>query len=265
MEGLYSGQKGAGLVAFGILTPGKKSNDGKDPFLVRIEIPKLLSFLGYRSSDAFVPGIDNLVNGGYKPEYNSVHPSEKEKALSAEEKISRGKIAVNALALYKQAKSLNDTVKADSAETVLRNNFAYFGYAYLNSPDSIIPNVPLTFYSFHVMVFLGLYFIILFMVILYLNHNHKLDRKRWLLRLSIFTIPLVYIASQAGWIVAEVGRQPWVIQDLLPSMAAVSKIDASSVIITFWLFAIVFTLLLIAEVMIMLKQIKIGPKDGGNK
>ncbi|MEI7983354.1 MAG: cytochrome ubiquinol oxidase subunit I, partial [Bacteroidota bacterium] len=66
-------------------------------------------------------------------------------------------------------------------------------------------------------------------------------------------------------VVAELGRQPWVIQDLLPTMAAVSKIDASSVIITFWLFAAVFTILLIAEVMIMTRQIKIGPKDGGTK
>ena len=174
-------------------------------------------------------------------------------------------MAVNALSLYKEAKAQNNIQKADSAETVLRDNFAYFGYAYLNSPDSIIPNVPMTFYSFHIMVFLGLYFIILFIIILYLNNKQKLENKRWLLRLSIWTIPLVYIASQAGWIVAEVGRQPWVIQDLLPSMAAVSKIDATSVMVTFWLFAAVFTILLIAEVMIMLKQIKIGPKDGGNK
>ena len=72
-----------------------------------------------------------------------------------------------------------------------------------------------------------------------------------------------YVASQAGWTVAEMGRQPWVIQDLMPTFAAVSAIDSSSVQITFWLFAAVFTTLAIAEIGIMTKQIKLGPKDGG--
>ena len=65
--------------------------------------------------------------------------------------------------------------------------------------------------------------------------------------------------------VAEVGRQPWVIQDLLPTVAAVSMIDATSVQITFGLFVVIFTALLIAEIMIMKKQIKSGPKVEGIK
>jgi len=63
--------------------------------------------------------------------------------------------------------------------------------------------------------------------------------------------------------VAEVGRQPWVIQDLMPTMAAVSHLESSSVMITFMLFAILFTALLIAEIKILSRQIKIGPKEGG--
>jgi cytochrome d ubiquinol oxidase subunit I len=81
--------------------------------------------------------------------------------------------------------------------------------------------------------------------------------------LAIFTIPLAYLATQAGWVVAEMGRQPWVIQDLLPTVAAISHINTGTVQITFWLFAAVFTGLLIAELSIMFKQIKIGPKEGG--
>ena len=115
------------------------------------------------------------------------------------------------------------------------------------------------------MVILGLYFILLFAVVVYLSKKELLEGQRWLLRLSVWTIPLVYLASEAGWIVAEVGRQPWVIQDLMPVMAAVSKIDSSSVIITFWLFATIFTVLLVAEIMIMTRQIKAGPKHGGTK
>jgi cytochrome d ubiquinol oxidase subunit I len=56
------------------------------------------------------------------------------------------------------------------------------------------------------------------------------------------------------------GRQPWVIQDMLPTMAAVSHINTSSVQITFFLFAVLFTVLLIAELSIMFRQIKMGPK-----
>ena len=149
------------------------------------------------------------------------------------------------------------------AEKVFRANFRYFGYGYLNSPESLIPNVPLTFYSFRLMVGLGFYFIVFFILILYFLLNEKLVNRRWLLWLSIWTIPLVYLASQAGWVVAEVGRQPWVIQDLLPTVAAVSMIDATSIQITFWLFAVIFTVLLAANIMIMARQIKLGPKDGG--
>ena len=81
--------------------------------------------------------------------------------------------------------------------------------------------------------------------------------------MGVWMIPLAYIASEAGWLVAEMGRQPWVIQDMLPTIAAVSKLNAGTVQITFWLFAFVFTALLIAELMIMFKQIKTGPKEGG--
>ena len=73
--------------------------------------------------------------------------------------------------------------------------------------------------------------------------------------LAILSIPLVWVCSQAGWIVAEVGRQPWTIQDVLPVNAAISDISSISVQITFWMFAVLFTLLLIAEISIMLRQI----------
>jgi cytochrome d ubiquinol oxidase subunit I len=264
MEGLYKGKNGAGLVAIGILDPAKQPGDGKDAFLVKIEFPKLLSFLGYRNPDAFVPGIDDIISGGYKPGFDHVNPAEKERTLSVEEKIRRGKLAVRALAVYREARTAKDTAVMNQSLPELRQNFAWFGYAYLNDPQSVIPNVPLTFYSFHLMVYLGVFFILLFTVVLYFSTKDKLEDQRWLLRVAIFTIPFVYLASEAGWVVAEVGRQPWVIQDLMPVMAAVSKIDATSVIITFWLFAAVFSVLLTAELMIMIKQIKIGPKEGGH-
>ncbi len=77
----------------------------------------------------------------------------------------------------------------------------------------------------------------------------------------MITIPLVWVCSQSGWIVAEVGRQPWVIQNLMPTRAAISDLNPSTVMLTFWLFALIFTALLAAEISIMLKAIARGPAD----
>lgn len=261
MEGLYNGGNATGLVVFGVLSPGKQAGDEKDPFVFKLEIPKMLSFLGYRNSEAFVPGINDIIKGGYT--FIDKEGNE-QVALSAEEKILRGRMAIKALGDYRRAVDAgNDSLKLVNKVT-LDENFQYFGYGYLNNPASIVPNVPLTFYSFRVMVGLGFFFIAFFIVVLVLSMREKLSQTRWLLWLSVFLIPFAYIAGQAGWIVAEVGRQPWVIQDILPTMAAVSNIDAGAVQVTFILFALIFTVLLIAEVKIMLKQIKIGPKEGGN-
>ncbi len=261
MEGLYKGEHGAGLVAVGILDPSKKPGDGKDAFIVKVGFPKLLSYLGYRDPDAFVPGIENILDGGYKPGYDCVPEYEKERAFPISEKISRGKLALAGLADFHQGKKTSDPVKQATGKTRLGENFPYFGYAYLNSPEQAVPNVAMTFYSFHFMVYFGVYFILLFILVLYAVSTDKIVSKRRLLRTGLWTIPLVYLASQLGWIVTELGRQPWVIQDLMPTVAAVSKVSSSSVQITFFLFAALFTILLIAEIMIMVRQIKIGPRE----
>jgi cytochrome bd ubiquinol oxidase subunit I len=99
----------------------------------------------------------------------------------------------------------------------------------------------------------------LFIVILILTLKDKIEKKRFILYTALWTIPLAYIASELGWAVAEVGRQPWVIQDILPTIAAVSQLKPGSVQVTFWMFFIIFTGLLIAEIKIMTTQIKKGP------
>ena len=121
-----------------------------------------------------------------------------------------------------------------------------------------IPNGKMSFYAFQIMVILGTYFLLLFIILFVKILRGKLDKSRGLLRLTLWSIPLGYIASQSGWIVAEVGRQPWTIQNLLPNIASVSQIDAYSVQVTFFLFLIIFTTLLIAEIKIMLSAIKKG-------
>jgi cytochrome d ubiquinol oxidase subunit I len=108
------------------------------------------------------------------------------------------------------------------------------------------------------MVILGFLFILIFSLALFLLYKGTLTQHKWFLWVALLSIPLPYVAGELGWIVAEVGRQPWIIQDLLTVDNAVTQVTTGSVITTFILFAIMFTALLIAEVSIMLKQIKIG-------
>lgn len=164
MEGQYDGKEGAGLLAFGILNPDKEWNNDEKAIYAKVEIPKMLSILGYRDQDAFVPGVSDLMKGGY--EYTN-EEGNTHMALLAEEKIRRGRIARQALSDYKDAKEAGkETVMNEHLET-FRVNLRYFGYGFLNDPDDIIPNVPLTFYSFHIMVFLGFYFLLFFALILF--------------------------------------------------------------------------------------------------
>ena len=149
MEGYYQGQEGAGLVAFGILNPDKKTaDDGKDAFLFRMEIPKFLSLLAERDSKAFVPGINDLLKGGYPLKDGTT-------ALSAQEKIEKGKTAIGAFSAYRAAKAAGNDAEAQVAAKVLKENVAYFGYGYIKDVNELVPNVPLTFYMFRVMVILG--------------------------------------------------------------------------------------------------------------
>jgi cytochrome d ubiquinol oxidase subunit I len=253
MEGLYQGGNGVGLIGVGVLNPAKTSyNDAVNPFLFKIELPKMLSYFAERDLNAYVPGIANLIDGGYQT-------ADGQTALSAQEKIAKGQRAIQALATYRLAKKDKNEAAAREARAVLDENFAYFGYGYIKNPTDLIPPVGLTFYSFRVMVILGGFFILLFIVATFLSYKNTFEKKRWLQWICLWNIPLAYIASQAGWVVAEVGRQPWAIQDILPTSAAVSKLATSSVQVTFFLFLTLFTVLLIAELRIMVKTIKKGP------
>lgn len=261
IEGLYTGQKGAGLVAIGLMstTSSDPDNENIKDFALQLEIPNFLSYMAYGEFDAFVPGIKDLLYG-----------NPKEGIMGATEKIERGKIARETLAQMMSAKDSGQieaykTLKAKFYNTEFKENyFRYFGYGFFDNVNQLIPNVPVAFYSFHLMVACGFYFLLFFILSLIFIFNGSIARRRKFLGLAIFTIPLAYLTTQAGWVTAEMGRQPWVIQDLLPTIAAISHINANTVKITFWLFAIIFTVLFIAELGIMFRQVKIGPKEGGH-
>ncbi len=251
MEGLYDGARREGVVAFGVLNPKKKIGDkNKDEFLFSFKIPYALSFLAYHNIDSFVAGADDLVYG-----------NEKQGIESASSMIQKGKKAINSLRAYKDAKKSQDVQKTKSSLKEFRIYEKYFGYGYLNSPKEIIPPIAITFYSFHIMVGLGSWFLVLFLLALYFSMVGKIEKQRLVLWLGVFSVPFGYLAGEVGWIVAEVGRQPWAIQGLLPTKLATSQLDSSAVGITIALFVLIFTALLIAELKIMFTQIKLGPKE----
>lgn len=254
MENLYEGQRKAPLVVLGLLKSNTTGVANKEDFVSKLEIPNFLSSMAFLDKNAYVPGIKDLTLGN--PEFN---------IISVDDKIAKGKIAIQALKDFTAAKKANDAAVQASSLSLLNENYKYFGYGNIENAKEIVPPVKLTFYSFRIMVALGFWFVILFIIALTLIIKNKIESKKWFLKAALISLPLAYLASQFGWVVTEVGRQPWVIQDLMPSFTAVSNINVGSVQITFMLFAVTFTILLIAEIRIMVKQIKIGPKDGGNE
>ena len=187
-------------------------------------------------------------------------------SLSAEEKMSRGVIALDALTQYRLARAAGRTEKAVIMREKLEDNMPYFGYGHILDKQDLVPPVPLVFWAFRVMVGLGSLFCLVFLLLVIAQYKKQLTRWPLLLRVAVWCIPLVYICSQAGWVCAEVGRQPWAIQDLLPVNAAVSALQSPAVRITFFIFLVIFTLLLIAELRILFKVVKKGPQieEGNN-
>ena len=268
MEGLYEGDKGQSIVAFGILNPAKEVGNSEKPFLFDISIPHGLAFLATHDINAFVPGIEDILAGKTRDD-NTLMGKDKG-PLSFEQRKERGKMAQHALAYYNKALEAGDSVQLTQLRKDIDENFKYLGYTYLDEPKESVPNVPLTFYSFHFMVTVGGYLVLFFIVVLLLIYKPKwVPGKKKLQKLgywlAIITIPLAYLCSMSGWIVAEVGRQPWTIQDLMPNKVAISDLSAGYVQTTFWIFAVVFTALLIADVSIICKQISKKSKTDLNK
>ena len=205
-----------------------------------VEIPKLLSILATHDAEGVVPGIEELKAEG-------------------EEKMTKGKVALDAFKQYRQLKD-TDPAQAAEARKVLEENVDYFGYGYIESADELVPNVPLVYWSFRIMVGLGGFLLFLMILVLWAERKGKMSKWTWLQWVALCSIPLVYLAGQAGWIVAEVGRQPWVIEGLLPTKAAVSSVSVGAVQTTFFLFVAIFTLFLAIEIRILLKAIQKGPE-----
>lgn len=233
-EGLRDGGRGAAFT----IVPG-------------IKVPKMLSILATHELDGYVPGINDIING-YTDNDGNVVPS-------VSEKIRMGRESLDALARYRSLKD-TDPVAAAVAKAEMEENVQYMGYGHLEKPEDVIPPVGVVFWAFRFMVGLGMLMALVLLLTLLFAWKDKLAGKRWLLWIAIICIPLVYICGQCGWIVAEVGRQPWTIQGLLPVNVAISSLSAGAVKTTFFVFLAVFALFLAIEIRIMLGAIRKGPE-----
>ena len=254
MEGIYDGHNRQGFTVIGLLNPEIKpgNTENIEPFIFHIEIPGVLSYLCSRNIDAFVPGINDILSGHRIDNNGNAY-----KVPSVADRIESGKIAHEALRDFDKAKAAGDNAGMTSASEIINSRYKDFGYGYLSEPLEAVPPVGLTFYSFHIMVILGGYLLLFFIMawLMLYKYQRLLDIK-WLQIAGIATVLVAWICSESGWITAEVGRQPWLIEGVLPRQAAISYVSSGSVAITFSLFAIFFTLLLAAEISIMINVIK---------
>ncbi|AZG09497.1 cytochrome bd-I ubiquinol oxidase subunit CydA [Pigmentiphaga sp. H8] len=219
-----------------------------------VRVPAVMGLIGTRSLTTEIPGITTLVD-------------------HARERIGSGIIAFDALQRIRAAGSSAAIAPAD--RDAFEQHGSDLGYAlllkrYLDDPRQATPQqidqaawdtVPMVlplFWAFRIMVGLGFFFILLMATFFILSARRRLDAHRWLLKVAVFAIPLPWIAAEMGWIVAEFGRQPWVIEGVLPTAAAVSDLGAGTVLMTILGFTALYTVLFIVEMGLMLRAIRKG-------
>ncbi len=280
MEALYNGGTDQGLTAVAWVNPLCQPDfEKQESAPLKIDMPYALSIMATDDPHGFVPGINDILNGYTRPDGT--------REPSVDEKIARGQQAITALAAYRKAKQegAGESV-LNSQLSIIKENMPYFGYGYVKDKKDIVPYVPVNFWAFRIMVGLGCLFILYFAIMAILSFRipylsvivrrllatvgilpethadmHEITGlPAWHYWTAIALVPLAYIASESGWLVAEFGRQPWTIQDMLPTWVAVSDINGASVALTFFLFLFLFTLMLAVEISILLKQIKRGPE-----
>jgi len=220
--------------------------------LHEIKVPWMLGLIATRSLNTEVPGIKNLV------EANA-------------ERIKSGMIAYAALLRLRVFQE--DPV----AKARLAAHADDLGYGLLlkryapnvfdATPEQIekaawdtVPNVALLFWCFRFMVGIGFFFIAFFALSFWFSAKRQFQRYRWYLRLAVLALPLPWISSELGWVVAENGRQPWTIDGVLPTYLSVSSIPAGDVWLSLGGFALFYSLLAVVELYLMIKYIRLGPE-----
>jgi len=216
-----------------------------------VKIPYLLGLIATRSIDEPVTGIKDL-------------------KLEHEARVRNG---MKAYALLHKLKKGQDTPENRDAFAAVQQDL---GYGLLlkkytsdvvdASEDQIkkvvddsIPKVAPLFFTFRIMVLMGVLMLLMLALAFWDSARANIGKRRWFLKLSILMIPAPWIAIQTGWIVAEYGRQPWTIGEVLPTHLSVSTVSAGDVLGSLTGFFVFYTLLLVAEMYLMLKFIRRGP------
>ncbi len=215
-----------------------------------INLPWVLGLIATRSFDGEVEGILPLV-------------------AVAETRVENGILAYDAL---QRVRANPDDLEALEQFELTKRDLGYgmLLQRYVDDPrqasaDQIsqaawdtVPNVPVMFWSFRIMAGLGLYFIALFAVGFVLSTLRRHDNRRFLW-IALFSLPLPWVAAELGWVLAEVGRQPWIIEGVLPTFLGVSSLEPGQIILTMIGFTVLYGGLAVVEVMLMIHLIRKGP------
>ncbi|MEO1959111.1 MAG: cytochrome ubiquinol oxidase subunit I, partial [Nautiliaceae bacterium] len=148
----------------------------------------------------------------------------------------------------------------DTGVKLTKADLIGYGYFLNKDPDLIHPPVPPVFYAFHIMVGLGFWFILLFLMSWVAIVKGTFEQNKLLQKLAVVSVPLPWIATSFGWMTAEIGRQPWTVFGVLPTAESVTPIALTNVQATFFLFLTAFVILGIAELKILFTVVKSGPK-----
>jgi cytochrome d ubiquinol oxidase subunit I len=127
-------------------------------------------------------------------------------------------------------------------------------------PKEDRPPVLLPFAGYHIMILLGLVFILMAAAGIRLLLKKRLTTSRGFLKLLLFAVPLPYLANETGWIAAEVGRQPWAVYKVLRTSEAVSAVvPAGNILFSIILFGVIYALIGAAGLGIILRTVRGGP------
>jgi len=220
-----------------------------------VKVPWLLGLIATRSIDKPVPGIYELVDRARVRIASGIQAHTALKTLRADPQDI-------------EAKALFEAHQADLGYGLLL--LRYVADPAQATPSQIeqaawltVPNVPVLFWCFRLMVALGLFFILLFTVAIYLSTRHRFEQSHWFLRIALFSLPLPWVAAELGWIVAEYGRQPWAIDGVLPTFLGVSTRPAGNVIASLTGFVLFYSALAVVEGFLMVRMIRRGPEGLG--
>ncbi|MBD9355996.1 cytochrome ubiquinol oxidase subunit I [Methylomonas albis] len=235
----------AGFTVFGFPDQANEKTD------FAIKVPYVLGLIATRSIDEDVKGLKDL----------------REDSV---ERIKSGMVAYAELQKLRggdlSAKATFDAHKADLGYGLLLKKYTEKvvdadAATIAKAANDTIPKVAPLFWTFRIMVACGFTMLFIFAMTFYYCATRVADQKRWLLRMAVWCIPLPWIAAETGWFVAEVGRQPWTISGVLPTHMSVSSLSADQLWFSIGGFALFYTVLLIIEMYLMLKYVKLGPSS----